>query len=182
MSFLLQLERDSEKIGKDIWCSSDLVSDGLLQRWSQLQVQFKVQNALQKTAKLLRNHADDKKKSLPNQLANRMKTFIKFVFGETNRGGKQEKQQTQFRKLPCDALKFCGLSYTIKEVLELPTAQFDFLIANVADFINRQNLSHYLYRADINNVIINSDFDTNHKDLFEAFVNCRFASGGIAEN
>jgi hypothetical protein len=135
---LQELERNSNEIRKDIWCdNSDHDFDGVLQCLSQLHAQLEVQKALQRTAKLLRQHVNDK--SLPNQQANRLKHFIKFVFEKANRG---HKQQIHFQKLECNALKFCGLSYTVREILELPTAQFDFLIENIADFIHRQKLIH----------------------------------------
>jgi hypothetical protein len=83
---LHELERDSDKIRKEIWCqdSSDLISNGLLQSLSQLHAQLEVQRAFQRTANLLRQHASDK--SLPNQQANRVKHFIKFVFEKIGRG------------------------------------------------------------------------------------------------
>jgi hypothetical protein len=180
---LLQLiEQQSEQIRKDIWDNSSFVSDGVLQCLSQMRAQFEVQNVLQKTAELLRKHANDK--SLPNKSANRVKTFIKFAFENTSKTSKtsrENQRKTQFRKLPCNAFTFCGLSYTIREVLELPPAQFDFLIANVEGFINRQNLLDLLYREDITKAI-NSDFDPDNDNLFKEFLKCRFASGGIAEN
>lgn len=63
-----------------------------------------------------------------------MKHFIKFVFEKATRGNER---QTRLRKLDCDALKFCGLAYKVRDILELPPAEFDFLVANAADFIHR---------------------------------------------
>ncbi|XTI95866.1 hypothetical protein V2W45_1254994, partial [Cenococcum geophilum] len=66
--------------------------------------------------------------------ANRVKHFIKFVFEKIARGNKR---QAWLRKLDCNALKFYRLSYKIRDVLELLLIEFDFLVANVADFIHR---------------------------------------------
>ncbi len=41
--------------------------------------------------------------------------------------------------------KSLRISYTIKEIHELPLTQFDFLIANITDFVQRHKLSEWLY-------------------------------------
>ena len=170
MSLLLlqELVRNGDKVREDIWCraGSDFDIDSVLEILSGLHTQLKVQSALQSIATLLRQHP--RNKSLPNQQATRVKHFIKFVFEKTNRGNDRQKQ---LRKLDCSALKVCGLSYTVKEVLELPSAQFDFLIDNVADFIHRQQLTQHLYREDINKAL-NSDFDPEDDVIFKEFLKC----------
>jgi len=176
MSVLLlqKLERNLDKVREDIWCYNgpDLISDGVLERVSHLYAQLKAQKALQTTAKLLRKHPGNQ--SLPNQQATRVKHFIKFVFEVTNRG---KERQTRLRKLDCNSLKLCGLSYTVKEVIELPNEQFDFLVENVADFIRRQTLLQCLYREDVNKVV-QGGFDPEDDDLFKEFQKCSFASRG----
>jgi hypothetical protein len=142
----------------------------MLETFSSLYAQFRVQNTLQKTAKILRQHPSDT--PLPHQQAVRVKHFIKFVFEETNRG---KERQTRLRKLDCNSLKLCGLSYTVKELLELPNAQFDILIENVADFIHRQALRQHLYREDVNKVVL-GQFDPEDDELFGQFQKCSFAS------
>jgi hypothetical protein len=176
MSVLLlqELERNLDKVREDIWCYNgpDLVSDGVLERVSRFYAQLKVQKALRTTAKLLRQHPGNQ--SLPNQQATRVKHFIKFVFEVTNRS---KERQTRLRKLDCNSLKLCGLSYTVKEVLELPNEQFDFLVENVADFIRRQTLLRHLYRKDVNKVL-QAEFDPEDDDLFKEFQKCSSALPG----
>ncbi|XTI91500.1 hypothetical protein V2W45_1248303, partial [Cenococcum geophilum] len=66
--------------------------------------------------------------------ATRVKYFIKFIFKKITY---RNKRQTRLRKLNCNTLKFCGLAYKVKNVLKLLLAEFNFLIANIADFIHR---------------------------------------------
>jgi hypothetical protein len=133
--------RKLDEVKNDCWHNSDtdLDFDSVLQRVSQLQAQLEVQKALQKTKKLLLHAPSDK--ALPNQQATRVKHFVKFVFEKTDRW---KERQTQLRKLECDALKVCGLTYTIKDIHELPLPQFEFLIANITDFVRRHKLSEWL--------------------------------------
>jgi len=176
MSVLLlqELERNPDKVREDIWCydSPDLISDGLLERVSCLYAQLKVQKALQTTAKLLRQYASNK--WLPNQQATRVKHFMKFVLEVTNRS---KERQTRLRKLDCNSLKLCGLSYTVKEVLDLPDEVFDFLVENVADFIRRQTLRQFLYREDVNKVF-QGQFDPEDDELFKELQKCSSTSAG----
>ena len=176
MSVLLlqKLERNLDKVREDIWCYNgpDLISDGVLERVSHLYAQLKAQKALQTTAKLLRKHPGNQ--SLPNQQATRVKHFIKFVFENTNRGNER---QRLLQKLDCNSLKLCGLSFTVKEIIELPGAQFDILIANVADFIRRQKLLQHLYREDVS-LIVHGEFDPEDDELFKEFQKCSSTSKG----
>ena len=132
----------------------------------QLQAQLHVQKSLRQTAKLLREQADDK--ALPKQHATRIKHFIKFTFEKTPRSNERS---TRLRKLDCNALKLCGLTYTIKEFLELPAPQFDFLLANATSFVQRNKLAQYLYRDDIDKFIFGK-FDPEDDDLFREFLKC----------
>ena len=106
-------------------------------------------------------------KALPNQQATRVKHFIKFMFKKTERW---KERQTQLRKLECDALKFCGLSYTIKEIHKLPLAQFDFLIANISDYVRRYKLLEQLYYNNINRGVQTKFFNPKKKDIFKEFL------------
>ncbi len=160
-------ERKLDEVKSDCWHNGDsgLDIDGLLQRVSQLQAQLEVQKVLQKTEELLLQAPSDK--ALPNQQATRVKHFIKFIFERTDRW---KERQTQLRRLECDALKLCGLSYTIKEIHELALAQFEFLVANITDFVRRQRLSEYLYRDDIDRGIQAKFFDPEDEVAFKEFL------------
>ena len=157
--------RKLDEVKNDCWSHGDsnLDIDSVLQRLSHLQAQLEVQKALQKTEKLLLQTPSDK--ALPNQQATRVKHFIKFVFEKTERW---KERQTQLRKLECDTLKFCGLSYTIKEIHELPLAQFDFLVANISDYVQRHKLSEHLYRDDVDRGIQAKFFDPEEEEEEEA--------------
>jgi hypothetical protein len=72
-------------------------------------------------------------------------------------------------------LKFFGLSDTIKDVIELSASQFDFLVEHVADFVERQKLSHYLCRDDIGKAI-NGKVDPEDDDLYKEFLKGMSAS------
>ena len=61
-----------------------------------------------------------------------MKYFIKFTFKKATR---RNKRQTRLQKLDYNTLKFYRLAYKVRDILKLPLAEFNFLIANVADFI-----------------------------------------------
>jgi hypothetical protein len=104
-----------------------------------------------------------------------VKHFIKFVFEVINHS---KERQTRLRKLDCNSLKLCGLSYTVKEVLELPNEQFDFLVENVVDFIHRQTLLQHLYCKDVNKVL-QAEFNPEDDDLFKEFQKCSSALLGL---
>jgi hypothetical protein len=157
-----------DEIAEDIRSCDDLDNsfDDLQQRFLQLEAQLHVQRSLQKTAKLLRQQTCDK--ALPKQHATRIKHFIKFTFEKTSRSNERS---IRLRKLECNALKLCGLTYKIKEILELPAPQFDFLLANVTDFVHHNQLAQYLYRGDIDKFIFGK-FDPEDDDLFKEFLKC----------
>lgn len=172
--FLLELGQNPDKVRTDIWCydGPDIVSDSVLESFSQLHAQLKVQSVLHTTAKLLRQYPSNK--CLPNQQSTRVKHLIKFVFENATRG---TERQTRMRMLDCNALKLCGLAYKIRDIIELPATEFDFLLANVADFIHRQELTHYLYREDINKAVY-GEFNPEDDKIFKEFLKCLSASAG----
>lgn len=184
------IERNLDKVGEDTWDCDDFdVFDSMVQRLSRLEAQLHVQRSLQWTAKLLREQSRDK--ALPNQQATRVKHFIRFTFEKITRGTDRSlasgnsgnpagddgdttqktlrERQTRLRKLECNAVKFCGLTYKIKDLLELPAAQFDFLVANVGDFVLRHKLSQHLYRDDIDKAV-HGKFDPEDDVIFKEFL------------
>lgn len=162
------LQETLDKVGEGIWGGDfhDDAFDDILRRVEQLEAQLHVQRSLQMTAKLLRKHQDDK--VLPNQLATRVKHIIRFTFEKETNGNKRA---TRLRSLKCNALKLCGLTYKLKDVYELPQAQFDFLVTNVGDFVHRHQLSQYLYRDDIDKAV-NGKFDPEDDLIFKEFLKC----------
>ncbi|KAF2788648.1 hypothetical protein K505DRAFT_328792 [Melanomma pulvis-pyrius CBS 109.77] len=163
------LEEKLDVVGTDIWRydDSDLDIDPILQRLSQLQIQLKVQRKLHATAELLRYP------SFPKQQATRVKHFLKFVFEQTTRG---ENRHLAFRKLDCNTLKFCGLSYKVKDIIELPQTQFDFLIENVSNFVHRRKLGGTLYRDDIDKMVFKKVYPEDeelHRGFLKAHIDLR---------
>jgi hypothetical protein len=140
----------------------------LFESVSKLQTQLAVQTTLLCTERLLREHPSDK--PLPNHQATRIKHFIKFVFEANPRETtKQNRLRKRLRNLDCSSLKLCGLSYTVREILELPSEIFEFLVENVASFIESSQLSLHLCRDDINKVVL-GDFDPEDEELFKNFL------------
>jgi hypothetical protein len=58
------------------------------------------------------------------------------------------------------------LSYKIKTLVELPVAQFDFLVENVSVYVESRELSQRLYRDDIEKAVY-AKFDPEDEDLFK---------------
>lgn len=162
-----EIEQYLDKAGEYIWhCDLAGASSRMLQRLSRLEAQLHVQRSLQGTANLLQEHPRDR--ALPNQQATRVKHFIKFVFEKTTRGNERH---MRLRKLDCDALKFCGLTYKIREVLELSAAQFEFLVENIGDYVCRHKLSEHLYRDDVDKAV-HGKFDPEDDVIFKEFLKC----------
>jgi hypothetical protein len=159
---LPSLKEKLDIIGADIWCydGSDLDFDLISQTLSQLQIQLKVQKKLHATAELLQ------RPSFPRQEATRVKHFLKFVFERTTRGNNRH---LAFRQLDCNALTFCGLSYKIKDIIELPQAQFEFLIKNVSEFVQRRRIGGTLYRDEVNNMA-STTLNAEDEDLYRDFL------------
>ncbi|OCK98598.1 uncharacterized protein K441DRAFT_542511, partial [Cenococcum geophilum 1.58] len=64
------------------------------------------------------------------------------------------------QKPNCNTLKFYGPAYKVRDILKLLPAEFNFLIANAADFI---------YREDINKAVY-GEFNPKDNDLFKEFL------------
>lgn len=165
---LQSLASNHGSVMRDIWHlnSPDIDLTKLLSVVSSLRTQLEVQIVLQSTDRLLHESPSDK--ALPNQLATRIKHLMKFVFESNSR---EKRRQERLQKLDCSSLKFCGLSYTVREIIELPTPTFDFLVDNIADYVQSKQLQPLLCRDDINKVIL-GDFDPEDEALFKCFVTC----------
>ena len=170
LSYQQQFDHQFIKISEDIQTKEDQALDGTLEQIARLQAQATVQRTLVSVAKILSSHP--KNSALPNQLANRVKHMIKFVYGESSRN---KERSARLRKLECNALKFCGLAYTIRKILELPELQFEYLIQYVAEFACNRKLSQYLYRSDINKVL-DHEIVPENEQLFREFL-----TGGCTE-
>lgn len=157
-----QLTQLSEAIQKH----GDRALDGILERLTRLQAQATVQRALVSAAEILCSQPKDN--ALPNQQATRVKHLLRFVFESSPRN---EERSARLRKLECNALKFCGLTYTIRNLLALTESQFDFLLDYVADFVQSRCLVRYLYRSDINKALdIDLDAASENEQLFREFL------------
>ncbi|KAF2866026.1 hypothetical protein BDV95DRAFT_245498 [Massariosphaeria phaeospora] len=156
------LKEKLDMIGTDIWHydGSDLDFDLIFQTLSQLHSQLKVLEKLHAAAKLLQLS------SFPKQEATRVKHFLKFVFERTTRGNNRH---LAFRQLDCNALTFCGLTYRVKDIIELPQTRFEFLVKNVSDFVQRSRIGDSLYRDEINNMV-STKLSAEDEDLYGNFL------------
>ncbi|KAM4062518.1 hypothetical protein HRG_011239 [Hirsutella rhossiliensis] len=166
IQLLQQLVLNGDEIKEDVWCYNglDLTLDKVLKITSELKTQLEVQTTLWSTAKLLQRHPNNQQ--LPNQQATRVKHFIKFVFGPPSRA---KDRQLQLRELDCTSLKLCGLSFTVREIIEMDQQEFDFLVAKLASFAEVHNLAFLLCRDDINK-IVHGDFEPDEEEKFKAFL------------
>jgi hypothetical protein len=183
---LARIERDLSKIGNELWNIDDPddILDTVLKRLLLLKAQLEVQKSLQATANLLRHIPSDK--ALPKQRATKVKHLVRFTFRKNSRqellergaegdggdggGGGEEGRHRKLRKLDCDALKLCGLSYTTDEIVTIGDTEFEVLQKRVVDFISHRNLSYLLYRPDVDKAVDSKLEDPEDDELFDVFI------------
>ncbi|KAL4755869.1 uncharacterized protein BDW70DRAFT_33765 [Aspergillus foveolatus] len=165
-ALLQYLISSDARLGTDIWNLQISETDfsNLCASISKLQTQLTVQKALLSSERLLREHPSDQ--LLPNQQAIRVKHLLKFVFEKNNR---EPTRKRRLQELDCSSLKLCGLSYTVREITELASEAFEFLVKNIANFVESRQLSLHLCRDDINKAVL-GDFDPDDEELFASFV------------
>jgi hypothetical protein len=176
IDLLARIERDLSKMGEELWNfdGPDSVLDKVFERLSLLKSQIDVQKSLQATANLLRRVPSDK--ALPKQQATKVKHLVRSVFRRAKDGkdGKEVKEgkgrHQKLRKLDCDALKLCGLSYTTEEIVKIGDAEFEILQKRTEEFIRHRNLSHLLYRLDVDKAVDSKLEDPEDEELFDAFL------------
>ena len=164
-----QIERVLDLISKELWKNggNGLVLDGVVEALRRLTTQAAVQRDLERTAKILRQCPIDK--TLPNHMGAGFKKFINWVFEYTDR---DKEKQALLRKLNFNALKFCGLCYTLPQITELSRAHFGFLLEKSTEYIELHGLSQYLYRVDVNERIVNVECQPEDDELWVEFQNC----------
>ena len=136
------------KISNDVKTINDQGLDETSKQIARLQAQVTVQKTLVLTAQILSSCPT--KSALPNQLATRVKHIIKFAFKKESHN---PERSTRLRMLECNALKFCGLAYTIRALRGLPELQFEYLLDYVAEFVRSRELVQHLYRSDISKAL-----------------------------
>ena len=176
---LARIERDLSKLGEELWNvdGPDDILDKVLKRLLLLKAQLEVQRSLQATANLLRQLPSDK--ALPKQRATKVKHLLRFTFRKNSRqelleqggdGEGEEGRHRKLRKLDCDALKLCGLSYTTEEIVKMDDTEFEILQKRVAEFISRRNLSYLLYRPDVDKAVDAKLEDPEDDESFDKFM------------
>jgi hypothetical protein len=180
---LARIERDLSKMGDELWNidGPDDILDKVLKRLLLLKAQLEVQKSLQATANLLRQVPSDK--ALPKQRATKVKHLVRFTFRKNSRqellerggegdggGGIEEGRHRKLRKLDCDTLKLCGLSFTTEEIVKMGDAEFDILQKRVVDFISHRNLSYLLYRPDVDKAVDSKLEDPEDDESFDKFM------------
>lgn len=170
--FMSEVEQYLKDLRTDIWHYKGpaVDIDGVQGEVTLLNVQLKVQKLLQSTTTALRQHRNDV--SLPKHRGTRVKHFLKYVFEETDH---EKEKQMQLRSLSPEVLILWGLSFKVKEVYDMPSAQFDFLVSNLADYIRGQKISHHLCRDDVDRAIY-SKFEPEDTDAFMAFLDSMLTS------
>ena len=161
------LTSNDNEVLKETWrlSSGELDLPKLLASVTRFQTQLEVQTVLLSSENQLWEYPANK--SLPNLQANRVKNFLKFVFEKTTR---DSARQARLRTLDCSSIKLCGLSYTVREIIELPRPLFDFLIENVPSFVEQKRLFLHLCRDDIHRAVLN-DLDPDDDEAFTKFLN-----------
>jgi hypothetical protein len=171
---LARIERDLSKMGDELWNidGPDDILDKVLKRLLLLKAQLEVQKSLQATANLLRQVPSDK--ALPKQRATKVKHLVRFTFRRNSRQELLERgeegRHRKLRKLDCDALKLCGLSYTTEEIVKMGDAEFEILQKRVAEFISHRNLSYLLYRPDVDKAVDSKLEDPEDDESFDKFM------------
>jgi hypothetical protein len=160
------------KIRDDIQAKDQAV-DSIFEQLERLLAQAAVQKRLLSTARILSSYHG--KKALPNQLASRVRHILNLVYGGSpqNNGARNKERSGRLQKLECNALKFCGLAYTVRNLLELPNMQFEHLIEYVTEFISIREITPHLHRRDIE-MAISSIEVVEDKQLFRDFLNGEF--------
>ena len=174
---LARIERDLSKMGEELWNidGPDDILDKVFKRLILLKAQVEVQKSLQATANLLRQIPSSK--ALPKQQATKVKNLVRFTFRKNSRQellkqGKagREGRHRKLRKLDCDDLKLCGLSYTTEEIVKLGNAEFEILQNRVAEFSSHRNLSCHLYRPDVDKAVHSKLEDPEDSESFNKFI------------
>ncbi|KAF2007409.1 hypothetical protein P154DRAFT_558657 [Amniculicola lignicola CBS 123094] len=161
-----QQQRDPRfiEISDDIKRNDDQALIAVLNQLARLQAQATVQRTLLSAAQILSSQA--KNSALPNQLATRVRHIVKFAYEKSSRN---EERGACLQKLDCNALKFCGLAYTVRDLLGLPDLHFEVLMEYIAEFVHCRGLIQYLYRSDINKALDHRSIAED--ELFRGFLN-----------
>lgn len=156
----LDLTSYLDRIGFDLWYDDSNVDlEAVADRVSNLRTQLEVQGVFQKTVLRLRKHSDATG-------ANRVKHFMKFLFEKTDRA---KDKQARLRELDCDVIIFCAHCYKVKEIYHMAPVQFDFLLANVTEYVRCRDLSDVLFRDDIARVIYGR-FEPENNEVFKTYL------------
>lgn len=146
---------------------SGQASDALFQQLDWLQTQADIYRTLMPTAELLIKHPSNS--ALPGQLATRVRHILTFAYGQETRN---HERSMRLRELGCNALKFCGLAFTVREIRTMPGPQFELLIDQVTDFVQRTGLEQHLYRRDIAKALSHESITQNV--IIRDFLHCMF--------
>lgn len=119
-----------------------------------------------------------------------MKHLLRFAFRKNTRQellerGKEGKEGKEcrhhkLRKLDCDTLKLCGLSYTTEEIVKISDAEFEILQNHVPEFISHRNLSYLLYRPDVDKAVDSKLEDPEDDELFDKFLQSTSEQSGCS--
>jgi hypothetical protein len=161
-----QINKVLDQVADDLFTNDIPDLDGLSGKLRRLQAQVEVLNSLSSAAKIIRDATS--KKSLPNQLSTRVKHLIKFAFEKPTRD--TDDRSSKMQKLDCNSLKLCGLAYKVKDIIEMPSQNFEILVGGcVAQFIRSHGLLPYLYHNDIDKAV-NYPYEIEDEHLLREFL------------
>lgn len=121
-----------------------------------LYIQLEVQKRFDDTVKFLRKAQSAE--LLPHRRHQRVLSLIEYVFKKyehkSNLKQETKSKHEKLRGMDCDALKLCGLSYTVTEVMSFSEQHLDFISSSfTTEFIERRGISSLLYHPSINKVL-----------------------------
>ncbi|KAL5374229.1 hypothetical protein PMIN06_010472 [Paraphaeosphaeria minitans] len=151
------------QITAKIKAKDDISFHGIIEQLERLQALAKIHSQLVPTAHILRNRPKD----LPRGQAARLKEMIKFAYGDrkykedVKRTLSVEARRACLRQLDCNALKFCGLTFMIRDMLKLPDLEFELLVEHVTEFVHSRGLIEHLYSDEITKALVSEMISAN---------------------
>lgn len=121
-----------------------------IEQLARLHALAKVYSQLMPTAHMLRNRP----KCLPRAQVVRVTEMVKFAYGAKEYKNPVEARRAGMRQLDCNALKFCGLAFRIRDIVKLSDLEFEMLVEHVTEFIHSRSLIEHLCSDEITKALV----------------------------
>ena len=148
MSVVEQMFEDLDALSQRMWhVSLDYSASATLrEKVSRLSTQLAVHQALEDTACHLIQPGDSA--GLLNAQS-RVGKFIDAVYGKPDRD-KNEARWQKLRAMDCTTFLFIGVSYTPLDIIKMHKMEFNYLVDNIAKFLQVRVLPHrWVFRKEI---------------------------------